>query len=582
MAQPAEKPVVLSWLAQANWQAKEPHRTPFEVLVRHFFARLLSSATLNEGDDASVEWIAQTAYAAALPTLLFALYLFPAYHSPLGKPPFWVQATHHFFFVDASFALMGLATVLEWDLLFPDPLDALMLTPLPIQKGKLLRAKVFALAILLGGLLLWTSCFGIVFFPGTADLPNIVRHFAAHAIEVLMAGLCAIFFVVAVQTLAICCCGRRLARTLEPLLQTACVLLFTMSLVLEPVIATLLHPLLTSPSRAASFFPPFWFFGMYEHLLGGSFAALARTGLLWTGILVVLAIAAYPVAYARKTRQAIEGAIPTKHRIFSFGLPAYRLILKDSRSRAIYAWIGQTLPRTPRTRLLLAFFAALVLALPAAVLMLKLRPDTEQGNALLLQIARLAIPMTPVLTIAGLRIALRAPVAKTGAWAFRVMQGRPNGAHLAGAQTWVTVCACFSTVLMISAAYLVLPPPLRGSLHLRSQIVIAFTLPVLFTDLLFMRETTIPFTEPRVSSVNDLSFAVSAFFVLFPVLAFALVAAEPWIGSSWFHCAEVFAASIAADWLIRLQRNKRRRESSGQSDMEEEPLLPGEIGLRSY
>ena len=37
-----------------------------------------------------------------------------------GPPPYWVQVNHHFFFVLYSFVAMGLVTVFEWDLFFPD------------------------------------------------------------------------------------------------------------------------------------------------------------------------------------------------------------------------------------------------------------------------------------------------------------------------------------------------------------------------------------------------------------------------------------------------------------------------------
>lgn len=91
-----EKPVVLSWLAQVQWQEKARPHSSFEVLARHLLARLLQSMALGIDEDVSISQAAQLAYAAALPQLLFALYLFPAYHYPLGKPGFWAQASHHF------------------------------------------------------------------------------------------------------------------------------------------------------------------------------------------------------------------------------------------------------------------------------------------------------------------------------------------------------------------------------------------------------------------------------------------------------------------------------------------------------
>jgi hypothetical protein len=207
-----EKPIVFSWLAHAEWQETQRPRNSFEVLVRHLLDRLLSGISLNANDDTTVSRTVQAAYIAALPTMLFALYLFPAYHLPFGKPDFWAQAMHHLFYVDCSFALMGLVTVLLWDLLFPDTIDVLILTQLPIAARKLLLARIIALAIFLGGVLLGTSSLGILFFPAVADLPHIgLWHFVVHAAAVLTAGLCAMFSVIALQGIVVCCFSQRLA-----------------------------------------------------------------------------------------------------------------------------------------------------------------------------------------------------------------------------------------------------------------------------------------------------------------------------------------------------------------------------------
>ena len=580
---------MLSWLAQANWQPGEPPRNRFEVLVRHFYARLLSSATLAEGDEASVSQIAQLAYAAALPTLLFALYLFPAYHQLGHKPPFWAQVGHHFFFVDASFALMGIATLLHWDLLFPDRLDALILTPLPVKARGAIAAKAVALLWLLGGLLIATSCLGIVFFPMLAELPHLFfRQFAAHAIAVLAAGLCAACAVIALRSIVICCCGQRLTQMLEPILQTGCVLACAMVLLLEPMISRLIPDLLTSPSGVAFWFPPFWFVGLYEEVLlgksaGPAFATLANIALVAMALLLSTVLVTYPLAYARKTRQAIEGAVVVRQ--FSFGSKSYasmfpRLVLRESQSLATFHWVRLTLWRAPRTRLVLTLFAALILTFPAMEWMMTLEPRILERSALLLEVARLAIPATAVLTIIALRIAMRAPVAKAGSWVFQVIQGRPDDRHFAGVYTWVSFCSCISTLVVLVMMFLLLPVPLRGGMGVITQLGLAVILPILGTDLLLLRETTIPFTHQRTKSVDDLSLSMSSFFVLLPVLAYALVAVEPWMEQKWLHNAGVVAAALMVHRYMLIGKARSQELSVRDSDMEGDDLLPGELGLR--
>lgn len=589
MAVRPEKPVVLSWLARVDWQEETPSRGSFEVLVRHLFARLLSSVSLDAGDDASVSGTAQVAYAAALPTLLFALYLFPAYHQPFGKPGLWVQATHHFFYVDASFATMGLATVLLWDGIFPDALDALILTHLPIAGRRMLAARVVALVIFLGGILLGMSLLGILFFPAVAELPGLfIRHVFVHAFAVLTSGLCAIFSVVALQGIVVCCSSQRWGQILSTVFQSACVLFFTMLLILEPLISHLLPSLLSFSSSMLRWFPPFWFLGLYEHLLlhAGAppvFAPLAKSGLVATALVMLVSLVTYPAAHDRRTRQVIEGVdVPTRSAAPSLLLAELlgHTVLRDSRGRAIFLWISQTLPRTRRTRLLLAFIAALILAAPLSVLLLRLVPATHAGNWLIFEVAHLAIPATAFFTITGLRTAFHAPVAQRGAWAFRVIHGRPDAAHRLGAEVWAAVCGCSVTTLTALLIYQVIPPALRDAWSIPGQVLIGALLSVLLADLLFLQERATPFTEPRASTVNDLSFTVVLYFVLFPVSALAFVSLEAWAEVSQTRGLLVLLIAVLTHGFLRLLHTFNAKGAALGTGMEEEALLPGEIGLR--
>ena len=81
---------------------------------------------------------------------MVAIYLWPVYHPFLagrranttaGAPPYWVQLNHHFFFVIYSFVVMGLITVFEWDLFFPDLLDIQVMGSLPVPQRRVFMAR---------------------------------------------------------------------------------------------------------------------------------------------------------------------------------------------------------------------------------------------------------------------------------------------------------------------------------------------------------------------------------------------------------------------------------------------------------
>ena len=120
---------VLSLGVQAESVTIEREKSQFEILVRHLFYRFLHNELLTSDDD-ETKRVMQISCAIAVPGLLVALFLFPAYHAFPPYPvhrPFWAQAADHYFYVMYSFVVMGAATVFEWDLLFPDLVDVFVL-----------------------------------------------------------------------------------------------------------------------------------------------------------------------------------------------------------------------------------------------------------------------------------------------------------------------------------------------------------------------------------------------------------------------------------------------------------------------
>ena len=120
------QPAVLSLNVQAAMgPVREPQRSQFELLIRHFLERFFNHETASPDGDGKTRLV-QLALAAGLPGFMVAVYLWPVYHPVIvypphpdaipGPPPYWVQVNHHFFFVVYSFVVMGLVTVFQWDL----------------------------------------------------------------------------------------------------------------------------------------------------------------------------------------------------------------------------------------------------------------------------------------------------------------------------------------------------------------------------------------------------------------------------------------------------------------------------------
>jgi hypothetical protein len=156
-------PAVLSLNVQAAMgPVREPERSQFALLVRLFLERFFNHETASPDEDGKTRLV-QLACAAGVPGFVVALYLWPIYHPIIvypphpdvvpGPPPYWVQMNHHFFFVLFSFVAMGLITVFEWDLFFPDLLDVFVLGTLPVAKQ-----RDFSPASQRSGYFWWASC----------------------------------------------------------------------------------------------------------------------------------------------------------------------------------------------------------------------------------------------------------------------------------------------------------------------------------------------------------------------------------------------------------------------------------------
>src|SRR6266576_3841431 len=227
-------------------------QSQFEILVRHIFYRFLHNELLTSDDD-ETKRVMQISCAIAVPGMIVALFLFPAYHAfpPYPVPrPFWSQAGDHYFYVMYSFVVMGAATVFEWDLLFPDLVDVFVLSIQPIASRHLFFARVLALAIFLGLVLFGTSILGILFMPLVAELPNFLRHLLAHSTAVFASGTFAAATFLALQGVLLNIVGENIFRRITPLLQGTSIMFLLAILLLHPTLSRSLEPLLSSGAPA--------------------------------------------------------------------------------------------------------------------------------------------------------------------------------------------------------------------------------------------------------------------------------------------------------------------------------------------
>src|SRR5450755_4121358 len=148
----------------------ENEMSQFRELARHFFSRFFDNDLVALGESAGDmrATVVNILAMLAAPGMLLP-FLFLSKYVKLQDAPMYVRDLASLgekeFFICFSMTVMGLVTVIEWEMLFPDRRDYANLTPLPIRLGTMFASKM---AALLGFLTIFTvtiNAFSPVMFP---------------------------------------------------------------------------------------------------------------------------------------------------------------------------------------------------------------------------------------------------------------------------------------------------------------------------------------------------------------------------------------------------------------------------------
>jgi hypothetical protein len=494
-------------------------------LHQHFFRRFFDNDTLSSAGDTQAS-VVRALCLCAVPGLMVAFWLLPSYP---GKQT-WAVAADRYFFVLYSFVAMGIVTTFEWEMLFPDRADFLILLPLPIKARQLFYAKARALLTFLLLFLGATNIFSLVLFPAvsTARHSNYFRSVAAHSAAVLLSGTFAAFSMLAIEGLCICLLPDAWQRWISPILQSLSITVLLLLLFLFPLFGSHMQNLLEGNSQFAQFIPPLWFLGLYEHLALGNLApagaqSLATIGLCATVSALALALIAYPLAWSRQQRRALEGASQKRSRgnMLLTNL-LHRTLLAKPQERAVFHFIGHTLRRNSRYQVYLAIYSGVGLALASAsIVTLRL----TSAHTLQLALSNLGLhavlPLLLFWLAVGLRVAFAFPIDMAARWVFPINLLQAD-AHAKATRIWVTLCCSLLTCCVL--VFLFALHWSAGSLAL--QAIWGAVLSLLLADIFFFNGSRIPFTQPRLPARASLPITLVLYAAAFPVFVLLTVHLE--------------------------------------------------------
>jgi hypothetical protein len=586
---PPENPV-LSLEVQAQMRSKEIVRmNRFVVLARHFFDRFFDNP-MTSADGGNGIRVIQILVIIAVPSLLVTLSLMPSYFIfPPNTAPrgYWPRVCDHYFYVMYASIAMGAATVFEWDLLFPDLLDVLVLMPLPVPARKFFAAKIAALGFFLALFLLASGLPGAAFLPLIAEEPSVVRHILAHILAVTAGGLFTAALFVSLQGILINLFGEKVFRWISPILQALSLTLLLIVLFLFPLLSQNLQLLLTSGNQAALWFPIFWFLGVYQTVLEGSaaphaFHILAAKGALALLIVLSLTIVTYPLAFRRKMRSTIEGTVAKSSRNWLAAAKDTVLhaiyILRPSQ-RAAYHFISQTLKRAPHHRVSLSMYGGVGLALLIATTLGLQRHDGKLHLVYSDFGLRSAIPVSAFLVVSGLKVAFMSPVELKANWPFHVIGARPSQDHVAATLRWTLPRAIFVTIAVFLVGKLLSPATFPGWPQRLVQLLLAQGLCLLLIDIFFLGFLSVPFTAPLAYSKRNLAMYVAALLALFVPFIQTTVDIGHWIERRATHFIIAALLILVAHLLLQRHQQRKIRERADWYEDVEIDEFPQRLGL---
>ncbi len=431
----------------------------FGRLARHFLMRLADSELVAPGGEAHQTAVTGMALLGALNFVI----AFILVNREVFAPPAFEKVRGITILGDASLIVAltmlftALAAALAWDGFFPNKADAMTLGSLPLRSSLLLNSRILAILIYLSAVLLSTNLFTAFVIPicGSPDgsISALLRSFLGWGIAVTAAAASVFFAQIAVQGLLLAVLPYAAYQRLSAFLQLAIVLGAFLGFFLMPTATQAL----TTPINRGLWIVPWWFVGLFTSIRGGGvvmpgvYAIAGLSAPLSAGL---VAMAIYSGQYRRILRNVCEQNEAGPGRNSPIGRSVERvlnfLLLRDTRTRAVFWFVARTVTRNRRHRMLLAIAAAIGIAWAGQTLAQALGTGwtafRQPGAALL------AVPLELAgLLIIGLRALYSLPVDLQANWSFRITErGGIGGVRRAAVRfLW--------TVAILPVAWLPLP-----------------------------------------------------------------------------------------------------------------------------
>jgi len=536
----------------------------YRLLTVHFFRRFFDNDLLSPGADPHAV-VVRALSLLATPGMMIALYLMPRYTDISIRFPHMLDSARRLdqmMFMTLSTSITGFVAALEWEALFPDRADYIILTPLPVRQRTAFAAKVTSL---MAFLLMFTTAinllpavlFPLIAHPGKAGggLPAIVEFFFVNVV-VLLAGSAFIFFAsMAIQGILMNALPERWFRAASGYAQFLLMGTMVTFLLLYPRAGQLLNPGQTL--TMLRWYPPAWFVALSDTWMGHPnliFNELAHRAVLALEWSAGLGAVFYGIAYRRHVVQSLESmqsdtgdsyAGRFKEWIFA------RWMARRPVELGVSLFTLSTLFRSRAHKLIFEAYMGVAAALVVWELV-SLFARRSYAVAFDPIPELLCIPLVlSFLLLSSMRVVFARPAELKANWLFRVSENRDSAAGLQAAGKIMLLIGIFPVTLPLIPLHAWLWGWPVALIHLFYTALLSLIL----RGFLLLNFRKVPFTCTFAPAGPGGVAWGTIYFFIFTIYAYTMAKVERWMFAHTWRMINIFLALIAV--LIIVERVRR-------------------------
>ncbi len=542
------------------------NQRPFQLLLRLFQGRFF------ESDDASPGGGFQTNIYQVLGLLItssfFVCYAMGAALSQLvnnrrGLDFSWGLHGLELFPPSYTFAVIGFATLFEWDMLFPNRRDFLILASFPIRLRDLFAAQLSALGRFLLLLIAAVNFFPTLLLMASAVLSSqlhglgwrlVAAHIGANAGMACFAFLAVAGF----QGLLINVTSPRMFRRISPWIQMAGMSLMILCILTYPIYMALLRPAAETHRLWLWCFPPVWFTGLYDLFLFGRhglFASLGVYSFQMLGVAMALFALTWAFGFRRHYRRTLEAEdVPPRIRRAA---RSDRLV-RTPQERAIFQFSAKTLARSRKHQMFLVTYLSVGLSLAV-----NFATSVRGGAIALSEDGMRALPfLIAFFVISGFRAVFQFPSELASNWLFRITEARWAETSRGVTRKRVLVSGLVPALLLLLPVETLVWGGWRVPLHSVFQLMAG----ALLIEVMFWNFDKVPFTYSYFPGRTSLSILFVLYLYGFTNYSFHMADLELAVEGRFVY-ALLFFTAVAV--LLALSWRRHPAASTVRFDAEE-------------